>query len=96
MEKPLRVLILEDRPADAEIIQFELEEAGFVPAAKVVRTEEDYIRELEAFWPRSHPFRLRPSQIQRRDGACRSKKRCPDIPFILVTGAVTEDRAIES
>ena len=30
MTESLRILILEDNPADAELVQFELEEAGFV------------------------------------------------------------------
>jgi hypothetical protein len=39
----LRILMLEDNPADAELIQFELIEAGFTFIAKVVMTENDFI-----------------------------------------------------
>ena len=51
MEKTLRILILEDNPADADLVQFELEEAGIAFTAKVVVTEDDFIREIEAFSP---------------------------------------------
>ena len=63
MAESLRILILEDNPADAELVQFELQEAGLVFTAKVVKTEKDFIREIAGILPRSHPFRLRPSPI---------------------------------
>ena len=58
MAEPLRILILEDNPADAELVQFELQEAGIVFTAKVVMTEEDFIRATSGILSRSHPFRL--------------------------------------
>ncbi len=44
MKKPLRILILENNPADAKLMQFELEEAGILFTAKVVMTEKDFIQ----------------------------------------------------
>jgi CheY-like chemotaxis protein len=44
MADPLRILILEDNPVDAELVQFGLEEAGIKFTSKVVMTEEDYVR----------------------------------------------------
>ena len=95
MEKTLRILILEDNPADADLVQFELEEAGIAFTAKVVVTEDDFIREIEAFSPE---LILADYDLPRYSGAAalaEAKRRCPDIPFILVTGAVSEERAIE-
>lgn len=95
MDNPLRILILEDNSADAEILQFELEEAGIVFTAEVVMTEADYIRELQTFSP---DVILSDYDLPLYTGAlalAEAKKHCPDVPFILVTGAVTEDRAIE-
>ncbi|MDX9821243.1 MAG: PAS domain S-box protein [Syntrophales bacterium] len=95
MDEPLRVLVLEDNPHDAEIIQFELQEAGVVTAAKVVTNEKDYIQELRTFSP---GIILSDYDLPRYNGVlalAEAKKQCPDVPFILVTGAVTEDRAIE-
>jgi CheY-like chemotaxis protein len=95
MVKSLRLLILEDNPVDAELVQFELQEAGLDFTAKVVVTEEDFVRELQEFSP---DLILSDYDLPRYNGAlalAESKRRCPDIPFILVTGAVTEDRAIE-
>ena len=95
MSQPLNILILEDNPADAELVQFELEEAGFVFTSKVVMTEQDFIRELQEFCP---DLILSDYDLPKYTGAqalAEVRKRCPDIPFILVTGAVTEDRAID-
>jgi len=96
MPESLRVLILEDNPADVELIQFELQEAGgFVLTSKVVMTEEDFVRELQKFSP---DIILSDYDLPEYNGAsalAEAQRRCPDIPFILVTGAVSEDRAIE-
>ncbi len=95
MAESQHILILEDNPADAELIQFELEEAGFVFAAKVVMTEEDFVRELQEFSP---DLILSDYDLPQYNGAlalAEAKRRRPDTPFILVSGAVTEDRAID-
>ena len=95
MEKHLHILILEDRPIDAELIQFEVEEAGFVFTAKVVMTEEDFLRDLQEFPP---DLILSDYDLPQYTGAlalAAARKHCPDVPFILVSGAISEDRAIE-
>jgi DNA-binding NtrC family response regulator len=95
MTESLHILILEDNPADAELVQFELQEAGLVFTAKVVMTENDFLHELQNFLPiSSFPIMTFPD-ITASWRLPRQEKRCPDIPFILVTGAVSEDRAIE-
>jgi PAS domain S-box-containing protein len=91
----IRILILEDRPADAELIQYELQEAGLSFAAKVVMTEKDFVREIQAYRP---DVILSDYDLPRYNGALalvEARRSCPDTPFILVTGAVGEDRAIE-
>ena len=95
MSEYLRILILEDNPVDAELVQFELQEAGLSFDARVVITKKDFVRELREFSP---DLILSDYDLPQYNGAlalAESKKRCPDTPFILVTGAVSEDRAIE-
>ena len=95
MTEPLRILILEDNPADAELVQFELEDAGIAFTATVVSTEKDFVRELQEC---SFDLILSDYDLPRYNGTLaleESKKRCPDIRFVLVTGAVSEDRAIQ-
>ncbi len=95
MEAPLRILILEDNPADAELVQFDLNEAGFVLTPKLVSSEKDFVRELQEFCP---DLILSDYNLPQYNGAlalAAALAICPDTPFILVSGVVTEDRAIE-
>jgi PAS domain S-box-containing protein len=95
MSEFLRILILEDNPADAELVQFELQEARLDFNSKVVMTEEAFVRELQEFSP---DLILSDYDLPKYNGAlalAETRKRRPDTPFILVTGAVTEDRAID-
>ncbi len=95
MAESLRILILEDNPTDAELIQFELQEAGLSFTAKVVTLESDFLRELREFHPN---LILSDYDLSQYNGALaldETRRRCPDTPFILVTGAISEDHAIE-
>ena len=92
---PIRILILEDRPTDAELIQFELQEGGLLFIAKVVMTEEEFIHEIQEYCP---DLILSDYDLPAYNGGlalAEARSRCPDTPFILVTGAVGEDRAID-
>jgi PAS domain S-box-containing protein len=91
----IRILILEDVSTDADLEEFELQEAGLAFTSKRVTTEKEYIRELHHFSPH---LILSDYDLPQYNGALAladAKRECPDIPFILVTGALGEDRAIE-
>ena len=47
MSIPMRVLILEDYPADAERMVEELRQGGFEPGWRRVETEEDFLTHLD-------------------------------------------------
>ena len=95
MTESLRILILEDNPADAELIQFELQKAGIIFTANVATNEKDYVQAIQDYCP---DLILSDYDLPKYNGALalsEARRRCPDTPFILVTGAVTEDRAID-
>ena len=95
MTESLRILILEDNPADADLIQFELQEAGIIFTANVATNENDYVQAIQDYCP---DLILSDYDLPKYNGALalsEARRRCPDTPFILVTGAVTEDRAID-
>ncbi|MEE9911733.1 MAG: PAS domain S-box protein [Deltaproteobacteria bacterium] len=95
VNQPLRILILEDNPADAELIQFELRDAGINHTVKIVMDEKHFVRELRECCP---DLILSDYDLPAYNGAlalAEANRRCPDTPFILITGAVSEDRAIE-
>lgn len=89
MSIPLRVLILEDRPADAELIVLELQAAGFEPEAKRVDTEAEYLASLDP----EPDIILSDYSMPQFDGLralILLRDRGLDIPFILVTGGLEE------
>ncbi len=94
-EKKFRILMLEDRESDADLVEFELQEGGVPYSAKRVTTEGEFVNALQEFAP---DVILSDYDLPKYDGAsalAEAKARCADVPFILVTGAVREDRAID-
>ena len=51
MDKKMRILILEDRASDAELLKFCLVEAGFVFTEKWVTNKGEFLTALEGFCP---------------------------------------------
>lgn len=94
MRIPLRVLILEDQRGDAAIMVLKLQEAGFDPDWQCVETEPDYMACLQS----GTDIILADYALPRFDGL-RALQRLQeaglDIPFILVSGAIREEVAVE-
>ena len=92
---PLRVLILEDNPADAELIERELRRAGIVFSSRLVEGKREYSKALAEFRPQ---VILSDFKLPRFNGLAAleiTRLRAPDIPFIFVSGSIGEDKAIE-
>jgi DNA-binding NtrC family response regulator len=91
----IRVLIVEDLPTDAEL---EEREIRFVlPASEFLRVElrEDFLTALESFRP---DIILSDYKLPHFDGMTALKlalERTPEIPFILITGSMNEETAVE-
>ena len=95
MDKELRILILEDSPADAELEEYELKQSGLVFTSKVTDTKEAFLKNLDEFLP---DLILSDYDLPAFDGLAAlriAKEKCPDVPFILVTGKLGEEFAIE-
>ncbi|HYM92259.1 MAG TPA: PAS domain S-box protein [bacterium] len=93
MITPIRVLILEDTPADAELMVRELRDAGFTPSWERVDTEEGFLTQL-AFAP---DIILADYALPRCNGlrALRLLRQLAlEIPCILVSGTIGEETAI--
>lgn len=89
-------MILEDVPFDAELINRELERSGMKFISRRVEEEEDYLMELEVFQP---DVILADHSLPHFDGLSAleiTKNKCPDVPFIFVSGKMGEDFAIEA
>ncbi len=93
MSIPLHVLILEDQPADSELALHALRRAGFAPVWRRVETEPEYLAALDP----SLDLILADYALPQFDALhalelLRARKL--DIPFIIVSGTIGEDRAV--
>ena len=95
MDKELRILILEDDPADAGLEEHELRKAGIAFISKRVETKETFQKEIKDFDP---DVILSDYNLLSFDGTTAltiAKEKCPYVPFVLVTGVMGEEFAIE-
>ena len=92
----LRVLIVEDASADAELALRELRRAGYELGSRRVQTEEDLRSALVDFRPH---IVLSDFSMPRFDGLKAldvAREILPDVPFVFVSGTIGEDRAVEA
>ncbi len=96
METPIRVLVAEDVPADAELEVRELERAGLRVLGRVAETEEDFRRALREFAP---DVILSDFSMPGFDGMAAlaiSNEARPEVPFIFVSGTLGEEHAVRA
>ncbi len=90
----LNVLILEDRPDDAELVLHELRKGGYTLRAERIETEEQFRSRLNP----SLDIILADYHLPQYD-ALRALRHLQEtglsIPFIVVTGTVGEEKAVE-
>jgi len=91
---PLFALIIEDQESDFEMIGFELRRAGFAARCKRVETETEYIAQLQ-----EQPGIILSDYSLPGFGAPRALELLQqsglEIPFIIITGAVSEETVVE-
>jgi CheY-like chemotaxis protein len=93
--RALRILHIEDSPKDAEIIRERLIDAGFAMQIDWATNEQEFTTFLQSG---HYDLVLADYQLPAFDGEAAlrlSKLICPDTPFICVSGAVGEEKAVE-
>jgi DNA-binding NtrC family response regulator len=96
MPAPLQILSLEDDPRDTELIQELLEADGIVSEFTRVETEARFLEVLDR---QNVDLILADYTLPSFDGLSAlnlAKGRCPDVPFIFVSGTLGEDISIEA
>ena len=89
----LRVLLLEDSPSDAAIVVEELRSAGYDPEWTRVQTEEEFQANIDAHLDLILADFTLP-QFDALDALEMLQARGLSIPFIIVTGTITEETAV--
>src|SRR5688572_22967100 len=93
--RPLQLLLLEDSKPDAELIIEALRHGGYDPHARIVATEREFLAALDE----GPELVLSDYHLPGFDGMRALDlltKRQRDIPFILVSGTVGEEVAVEA
>jgi len=96
MDSKLHILMLEDVAEDVELMERELRKGGLTYTAKRVVSRESFQKELKNCVP---GLILADYKLPGFDGLSAlaiAQKECPDTPFILVSGTLGEERAIEA
>ncbi len=95
MEK-LRILHIEDSPADAGLIERQLIKAGFNFEMHLIESKQEYVRALEEFRPDVILSDHSLPQFDSLEALAIYAEKKLAIPFILVTGSVSEEFAIRT
>jgi len=96
MESPLRILHLEDNDLDAELIMATLESEGVTGEWQRVQNREDFVNAVQAA---DFDVILADYALPAFDGLnalALAQAVHPEVPFIFVSGALGEERAIEA
>lgn len=93
MAKQLKVLLLEDDEDDALLLQRELEQAGFAAVVHRIETETEYKQSLAETWDIILADYTLPGFDAPRALELLNEREL-DVPFVVVTGSVGEERAV--
>ena len=95
MPQSLRLLLVEDSPDDASLLLRELRRSGYEVTHRHVWTPED----LEAAFGEPYDIAISDWQMPRLNGLSAFRivrKHDPDLPFIIVSGTIGEEIAVDA
>jgi len=95
MKEAIRILIVEDKPSDAELAKYTIQKVLKDCEFQIVETRKDFLNALEVFQP---DVILSDYSLPRFDGMKALKlvlEHAPLTPLIIWTGSISEDVAVE-
>ena len=92
----LRVLLVEDSQADAELAMWRLKQAGYVCTHECVVNEGQMRAALAAALPDIILSDFSLPQFDGMSALAVAREVAPDVPFIFLSGTIGEERAIEA
>jgi signal transduction histidine kinase len=94
MQRELKILMLEDLQDDVGLIERTLNKQGITFISKRVDTRDEFINALESFDPDVILSDHALPQFNSLEALTICRKQNVDVPFILVTGTVSEEFAV--
>jgi PAS domain S-box-containing protein len=95
MPKMLHILIVEDQPADVDLMLHELRKAGYEPKVTSVETESEYLSALG-----KQPELILADYTLPQFNGLRAlellQERNLEIPFIIISGTINEEVAVQA
>lgn len=95
MEEDLNILFVEDVINDAELVWYELSRNKLVFSKHLVDNEDDYVRYLNSKTPDIIISDFRLPHFDGLAALAIRNRMCPLVPFLLVTGSINEEVAVE-
>jgi two-component system, NarL family, sensor histidine kinase UhpB len=96
VKKEIHILMLEDDSADAELTRFALKKGGVSFSLSRVDSKDDYVQQLEDNPPALILSDYSLPGFNGHDALDIALEKCPETPFIFVTGTMGEEVAIET
>jgi sigma-B regulation protein RsbU (phosphoserine phosphatase) len=94
-KKRIKILLVEDNPHDAGLITRELERSELLFEILIVKTREEYIEQVETWSPDLILSDHTLPGFSSVEAFSILKKKALIIPFILITGSVSEEFAVD-
>jgi diguanylate cyclase (GGDEF)-like protein len=95
MAEPLRVLFVDDDPADVLLARYELEREGLVCSCRTVCNEADLRRELADFHPDVALCDYTIPGFSGPEALAIARSVQPSLPLLMISGSIAEDTAVE-
>ncbi|MES1186605.1 MAG: response regulator [Myxococcales bacterium] len=96
IQRSIRVVLLEDDDLDAELVVAKLAESGLIAEVRRALSESEYLSALD---DAATDLILSDFSLPGYDGLAAleaAREKLPEVPFIFVSGAIGEERAIDT
>lgn len=94
MDKKIKILLLEDNPADADLLVRQLSKSGLMFSIEVVETREKFVELLKSFCPDLILSDYSMPSFNALSAFTIVKETGNRIPFIIVSGTIGEENAV--
>ena len=91
----LRILSLEDSETDEELIVRELKHGGLAFNVRLAQTREEFEHGIDEFRPELILSDYKLPAFNGSEALAIAKEKCPEVPVIIISGAVGEETAVE-